>query len=149
MKPRVHTLQSLMAALLLMAAAGPSALSAAPAAQPPKLEIQQSVFAYPNNASEGRDPFFPDSTRVYASNPDAQARGPAVTDLVVKAIMGTYQRPFAIINNHTFGPGDDEDVMTRSGQRMSVHCVSINAKTGTMTVEVNGTTVILNLSEGP
>jgi len=149
MKPRVHILRCLMAALLLMAAAGPSALSAAPAAQPPKLEIKQSVFAYPNNASEGRDPFFPDSSRVYASNPDAQARGPAVTDLVVKAIMGTYQRPFAIINNHTFGPGDDEDVITKSGERITVHCVSINTKTGTVTVEVNGTSVILTLSQGP
>jgi hypothetical protein len=149
MKPRAHILKCLMAALLPMAVAGPLALSAAPPAQPAKLVAQESVFAYPDNASEGRDPFFPDSTRVYASNPDAQAHGPAVTDLVVKAIMGTYQRPFAIINNHTFAPGDDEDVITKSGQRLSVHCVSINAKTGTVTIEANGTTVVLTLSQGP
>ncbi len=104
---------------------------------------------YPNNASEGRDPFFPDSSRVYESNPDAHAHGPVVTDLAVKAIVGTYQRPFAIINNHTFAPGDDEDVITKSGQRLQVHCVSINAKAGTATVEVNGTTVVLTLSGGP
>jgi hypothetical protein len=148
MKPRANTIQNMLATLLLVAAAAPLALFAAP---PAKVEIPPavSVFDYPNNASEGRDPFFPDSTRVYASNPDAQAHGPAVTDLVLKAIMGSYQRPFAIINNHTFGPGDDEDVITKSGQRIAVHCVSINAKAGTATIEVNGTTIILNLSQGP
>ena len=148
MKPRANTFRSLLAALLLVVAATPLALIAAP---PAKVEIPPavSVFDYPNNASEGRDPFFPDSTRVYASNPDAQAHGPAATDLSLKSIMGTYQRPFAIINNHTFAPGDEEDVITKSGQRMSVHCVSINARAGTATIEVNGTTIILNLSQGP
>ena len=146
MKPRDHTLQCLLAALLSVAAAGPLALSAAPTTpQPAALEIQQSIFAYPNNASEGRDPFFPSSPRVYGSNPDNQLRSPSLTDLALKSILGTPPRVFAIINNHTFAPGDDGDITTRDGRRLHIHCVEVNAKDGTATVEAGGTSVVLHL----
>jgi len=146
MKPRAHTLQCLLAALLSVAAAGPLALSAAPTTpQPAALEIQQSIFAYPNNASEGRDPFFPSSPRVYGSNPDNQLRSPSLTDLALKSILGTPPRVFAIINNHTFAPGDDGDITTRDGRRLHIHCVEVNAKDGTATVEAGGTSVVLHL----
>ena len=79
MKPRAHTLQCLLAALLPMAAASPLPLFAAPPPEHAKPEIQQSIFVNPNNPSEGRDPFFPGSTRVYIGNPENQIRGPALT----------------------------------------------------------------------
>ena len=145
MKPRAHTLQCFLAALLPMAAACPLALFAAPPPQPAVLEIQQSIFAYPNNASEGRDPFFPSSPRVYGSNPDNQLRSPSLTDLALKSILGTPPRVFAIINNHTFAPGDDGDITTRDGRRLHIHCVEVNAKDGTATVEAGGTSVVLHL----
>ena len=146
MKPRAHTLQCLLAALLSVTAAGPLVLSAAPTTpQPAALEIQQSIFAYPNNASEGRDPFFPSSPRVYGSNPDNQLRSPSLTDLALKSILGTPPRVFAIINNHTFAPGDDGDITTRDGRRLHIHCVEVNAKDGTATVEAGGTSVVLHL----
>ena len=146
MKPRAHTLQCLLAALLSVAAAGPLALSAAPTTpQPAALEIQQSIFAYPNNASEGRYPFFPSSPRVYGSTPDNQLRSPSLTDLALKSILGTPPRVFAIINNHTFAPGDDGDITTRDGRRLHIHCVEVNAKDGTATVEAGGTSVVLHL----
>ena len=149
MKPRTHTLQYLLAALLSMAAAGSLPLFAASPAQRAKLEIQPSVFAIPSNASEGRDPFFPSSTRVYADNVQNQTHGPSLTELTLKSILGTPQRAFAIINNHAFAPGDDEDVMTKSGQRLHVFCVDINPQAGTATVEAGGMSETLHLSERP
>lgn len=149
MKPRTHTLQCLLAALLALAAVGPLPLFAAPPPQHAKLETQQSVFVYPNNASEGRDPFFPDSTHVYSNNPDKQSSGPSLVDLILKSILGAPPRAFAIINNHTFAPGDEGDVITKSGQRLRIRCVDINPKAGTATVEANGMSEVLHLSGGP
>jgi hypothetical protein len=150
MKPRIHTLQCLLAALLPMAAVGPLPLSAAPPpSQHDKLETLQSVFIYPNNPSEGRDPFFPNSTRVYTSNPENQIRGASLTDLTLKSILGTPPRLFAIINNHTFAVGDDEDVITKVGQRLHIHCVDINARAGTATVEANGMSEVLHITGEP
>jgi hypothetical protein len=148
MKHRTHTFQYLLAALLPMAAASPLPLSAAPP-QHAKLEVEQSVFVYPNNPSEGRDPFFPGSTRVYDTNPAKLSQAPSLTELVLKSILGTPPRIFAIINNHTFASGDDEDVTTKSGQRLHIRCVGINPKAGTATVEANGVSEVLRLSAQP
>ena len=151
MNPRAHILQSLLAALLPLAVAGPLPLFAAPPPQPAKTEIQPvvSVFVYPNNTSEGRDPFFPGSHRVYDTSPDNQARVPSVTDLVVKAIIGTPPRVFAIINNHTFAPGDEEDVTLKDGRRLHIRVLDINPKAVTVTVEVNGASVVLKFTGSP
>ena len=149
MKPRAHALQCLLAALLPLAAVGPLPLFAAPPPQPPKLEIPQSVFAYPNNALEGRDPFFPGSTRVYGTNPDNQNRSASLSDLTLKSILGTPPRVFAIINTHTFAVGDNGDVTLKDGRRLHIHCVDINPKARTVTVEASGVSVILTFPGGP
>ena len=149
MKPRAHTIQCLLAALLLMASAALRPSFAAPPVPQAKLETQQSVFAYPNNPSEGRDPFFPSSTRVYISNPQNQVRGPSLADLSLKTILGTPPRIFALINNHTFAAGDEGDVILKGGQRLHIRCVNIDAKAGTATVEANGLSQTMHLSEGP
>ena len=150
MKPRPHTLECLLAALLPAMVACPLALFAAPATPvPAKLDIPQSVFACPNNPSEGRDPFFPDSTRVYGSNLASQRSGPSLSDLTLKAVLGAPPRVFAIINNHAFAPGDQGDVTTKPGQRLHIHCTDVNPSNGTATVEANGASQVLHLSEGP
>jgi hypothetical protein len=149
MKPRAHTIGCLLAIMLPMLASSTVSLFAAPTNQPAMLEIQQSVFVYPDNASEGRDPFFPDSPRVYGSSPDNQARGPSLTDLTLRSILGAPPRVFAIINNHTFAVGDDEDVTTKDGRRLHIYCVGIDPKTGTVTVEANGMSEQLHLAGEP
>lgn len=151
MKPRSPILEFLLTAFLPMAAVGPLPLSAAPQPQPQpaKLEIQKSAFVIPNNPPEGRDPFFPGSKRVYLTNPENQTRGPSLTELTLKSILGTQPRVFAIINNHTFAPGDDGDIATKSGQRLHIRCVNINPKAGTATVEANGMSETLHLSRVP
>ena len=150
MNPRAHILQSLLAALLPLAVAGPLPLFAAPPPQPAKTEIQPavSVFVYPNNTSEGRDPFFPASSRAYASSPETLAHTPSLTDLVVKTIVGTPPRVFAIVNNHTFAPGDEGDVSLKDGRRLHIRVLDINPKAGTVTVEASGATVTLTFTRG-
>lgn len=152
MKPRTHTLQFLLAVLLPVVATGLLPLFAAPPSQPAKPVVphpQHSVFVYPNNLSEGRDPFFPTSTRVFDTNPAKQSQEPSLTDLTLKSILGTPPQVFAIINNHTFASGDSEDITTKSGQRLHVHCVDINLKAGTATVDANGMSEVLHLSKDP
>jgi hypothetical protein len=149
MKPPAHALRCLLTALLPLAAAGPLTLFAAPPPQPAKLEIQQSVFVLPDNPAEGRDPFFPNSQRAYESSPSNQPRGPSLADLTLKSILGTAPRVFAIINNHTFAPGDEGDVITKTGQRLHIRCLGINLQAGTATVEASGMSEDLHLSGGP
>lgn len=150
MKPRIHLVQSLAAAALAWAASGPLPLRAAPPPPAAKPEAKPAVssFVIPANASEGRDPFFPDSTRIFASNPKNQARGAAVTGLALKSILGASPRLFAIINNHTFAAGDEGDIITQSGQRLHIYCLEINPQAGTATVEADGVREVLHLSGG-
>jgi hypothetical protein len=147
MKARAKHFQKLLA-MVLPLAVGPLPLAAAPATPTVKPEMPQSVFVYPSKPQEGRDPFFPNSTRPYFENPDKVASGPSLTDLTFKGIVGGGNRIFAIINNHTFAPGDDGDIFA-NGRRLTIHCVSINLKANTVTVEANGASVVLTLSGNP
>jgi hypothetical protein len=148
MKPRTHIFQCLLAVLLPAAAVSPLPLFAEPPPQPTKQEIPPSIFVIPKNASEGLDPFFTGSTRVFNANPENQNLGPSLTDLTLKSILGTPPHVFAIINNHTFAAGDNGDVITKDGRRLHIRCLDINPKAGTATIESGGTSVTLVFSGG-
>jgi hypothetical protein len=149
MKPRAHDHQRLLAMLLCLAACGPVRLAAAPPPQPANLEYQ-SVFTIPTSPSEGRDPFFPGSIRIYGSNSNKPSQGPAFSELTVHSILVTPQRVLAIINNHPFASGEDGDVIiAKTGQRLHIRCADINPKAGTVTVEAGGFSQVLHLSGGP
>ena len=148
MKPLIQKNFRQWAALALLTAVGPLTLCAAPTNQTASLEIHPSVFAFPNNPAEGRDPFFPNSTHVYGSNVDAKT-APSLSDLVLHTILGTPPHVFALINNHTFGPGEDGDVATKSGQRLHIRCLRIDAAAGTTTIEAGDTIEELHLSGSP
>ena len=67
--------------LIALAAAGASALG-----QPvDKTAVRRSVFVMPTNPQEGRDPFYPESTRPYASAVVSHV-APVTTTLVIKEI---------------------------------------------------------------
>jgi hypothetical protein len=150
MKSRIHILPGRLAVLLSLAVAGLLPLRAAPPAPQAKPEIQPSVskFVIPSNPAEGRDPFFPNSTRIFAGNPKNPVHRPELTELALKSILGIPPHAFAIINNHTFAAGDEGDVTTQSGQRLHIACVDINPQAGTATVEANGTRAVLHLQGG-
>ena len=116
-------------------AAAKSEMSAAAVFPPPP----QSVFVIPKTPTAGKDPFFPNATRVYNLDTPVKLKDPvaSVGDLMLKGISGTAVEPLAIINNTTFTRGEENDVITTAG-RMRVRCVEINMVRGTVLVQVGG-----------
>jgi hypothetical protein len=102
-------------------------------------EIPGSVFVVPQNAIEGRDPFFPRSSRVApapATTPTETA--PATLDissLVLNGITGPPRR-LAMINGRTFEKGEEGEVRGLGGTRFLVKCEEISDES--VIVIVNG-----------
>jgi hypothetical protein len=96
-----------------------------------------STFVVPRQVTEGRDPFFPNSTRVYGSDSASVTnKGPTVVaDLTLKGISGTPEQPLAIINTTTFTTGETNEVLIKNG-RVKIMCVEINMTAGTVLVQI-------------
>lgn len=123
----------------------PLVCSADPAKDPAKTPAakpvpQKSVFVMPTSPKEGRDPFFPESTRVYETM-ISTTHVVEITSLVVKGYSMVNGNPCVIINNHSFMTGDEGDVLVPGG-RIHVHC--LNIKPGAVTVDANGQQHILH-----
>jgi hypothetical protein len=149
MKSRNCILQRLPAVLLLPAAMAASlSLVAAPQEQPAKVEPPRSVFLIPNSPNEGRDPFFPQTTRRLSGNSEAAVtNAPAAVEtglLTLKSIIGG----LAIINNHSFSLGEEGDVLTTTGERQHIRLVEINSKTRSVVVAIGGQNLELTLHDG-
>ena len=105
---------------------------AKPAAAPPP----RAIFTQPSSVRDGRDPFFPESTRPFEALAAAAPRaGIEITSLVVKGFSKVHGRPMVIINNHSFMVGDEGDVLVTGG-RAHLRCAEI--RSDTVVVEVNG-----------
>jgi hypothetical protein len=107
--------------MVLPVAAAPVAQSAAPEV------VSRSTFVIPTNPKDGRDPFFPNSTRLYevvvlVVRPHVGD----VSSLVLKGISGLSDHRLAIINNRTFGVGDEANLVTPQGP-IHIRCVEIQA----------------------
>jgi hypothetical protein len=145
MNPRISTfLCSAAGFALALAAAVPSAQAAVgktparpanAATNTASAEIPQSVFVIPATSKEGRDPFFPDSIRVYNSGPVKVKSPDAALTLVLNGLSGTPQHRLAMINGRTMEEGEEAEISSSSG-RIQVHCIEI--KTDSVIVEVNG-----------
>ena len=120
--------------LLATAAAAGPALHAEPAkAAPAKPVAARSMFVMPTSPREGRDPFFPESTRPYE---EAQPKTPgSIKNLAVKGISYEHGRPMVIINNHTFAVGDEGEVLTTGGR---AHLRLVEIRKTAVVVEING-----------
>lgn len=96
-----------------------------------------SVFILPASSKEGRDPFYPASTRPYqtAVIPNAKTAELNLDSLVMQGISGLPPNRLVIINKHTFAVGDVGEVSTSQG-RIRIHCLEINANSAV--IEVNG-----------
>ena len=125
--------------VISLAAAGPSVRAESPAAAKPA--APRSIFVMPTSAREGRDPFYPESTHPY-EDAVAAKRTVDVNSFSVKGISIENGRAMAIINNHTFGIGDEGDVLTPSG-RVHLRCTDIKA--GVVVIDVNGSKRELNI----
>lgn len=110
--------------LLIALAAANATVLGQPAINPADKPVAiHSTFVMPSNPQEGRDPFYPDSIRPYAN---AMAHVVPITTLTIRGFSGTPENRMVIINNHTFGVGDEGDVLTPGG-RVHVRCLEINA----------------------
>jgi hypothetical protein len=94
----------------------------------------QSVFNLPTNSKEGRDPFFPESTRALVAAASTN-HTVEITALKVRGISGAAGHLLAIINNHTFAVGEEGDVKTAAGP---VHVRCLEIQNNAVVVEING-----------
>ena len=104
---------------------------AAPAASagPVEVCIPKSIFALPGSPKEGKDPFFPRSTRPYSSPVVVVATSPTpapavVVEVKLQGFSGPPEHRLAIINNRTFEAGEEAEVPTNNG-RTRIRCLSI------------------------
>jgi hypothetical protein len=88
----------------------------------------------PASARDGRDPFFPESSRPYESSLTITNQPQAIL-LTIKGLSVEHGRAMVIINNHTFAVGDEGDVLTGSKR---VHLRLVEIRAGTAVIEVNG-----------
>ncbi|HEU6447109.1 MAG TPA: hypothetical protein VFV23_01565 [Verrucomicrobiae bacterium] len=135
-RKNVYRLPVLLIAALWLPVAGRSAEkpATAPNVSPTPKIPERSVFIMPVNPLQGRDPFFPNSTRPY-EEASAGKKTEDVSMLEIKGFVGTGSSKMVIINNHTFASGDEGDVSTSQG-RVHVHCIEI--KDNRVIIEVDG-----------
>jgi hypothetical protein len=120
-------------------------VAAAPVAQPAAPEVvSRSVFVIPANSKDGRDPFFPNSTRLYETVSAAQPHVADVSALVLKGISGPPDHRLVIINNHTLGVGDEATLVTPQGP---IHIRCLEIKDSSVVIESNGQRRELNYTK--
>jgi hypothetical protein len=113
-----------------------------------KAESVKSEFSLPRKITEGRDPFFPNSTRPYASETVAKPVGESSLpdfEFSLKGISGSAEQPLAIINNTTFTTGEENEVIIK-GKRIRIRCYEINMAAGTVLFEYAGSRRQLKLN---
>ena len=123
--------------MVALAAAGAPAAwgNPSPAATPAKPAPARSVFVMPASPQQGRDPFFPESTRPYEEMMASKHIAEPLT-FTVSGLSVENGHPMVIINNQTFAVGDEADVHT-GGKRVRIRLLEI--RDGTAVIEVNGT----------
>jgi hypothetical protein len=134
-----HLVKILAPTLVVALAVTSAPLALGEAAQPVPI---RSVFVIPATPQEGRDPFFPDSTRVHEES-GVRNRSAAISALVIRGFSGPPNHRMVIINNHTFGVGDEGDVKT-SGGRVHLRCAEI--RTNSVIIEISGMKRELNFT---
>jgi len=110
-------------------------------------EIPQSVFIIPTTPQEGKDPFFPRSTRLYTSVVVKSNLQPVAVSVELKlnGISGTIDHRLAIINNRTFGVNEEAVVPTSAGLAR-VRCLEI--KPDSVLIQIGGEQRVLRLRTG-
>jgi hypothetical protein len=97
----------------------PTPAASAPAAEP---EVPKSVFEFPRNPREGRNPFFPESQANVEQPKPKNTVAPMV--FVLNGITSPPRRT-AMINGRTFEPGESGDVRLSGGTKVTIKCTEI------------------------
>lgn len=142
-------LATLVGATALTVSAGPApkaATNAPPAAKaaPQEPVIVRSIFEAPKTPKEGRDPFFPNSTRLSSTVVAKTNAGPTSLCplLKLKALSGMAAQRLTTINNVTFAAGEENEVIAGT-IRVRVHVIEI--KDDSVVVEVAGVRCTLRM----
>jgi hypothetical protein len=118
-------------------------------AAPLQVESAKSVFVVPHTPTQGKDPFFPLSTRLFSTAVITQQQTNKVVsvpiDLQLRGISGPSDHRLAIINTSTFETGEERDLRTRAG-RVRVRCVEISEDS--VVVQTGGERRVLRLRPG-
>lgn len=117
------------------------------AAQRAQAVVAKSEFVMPRKVAEGRDPFFPNSSRPYVSETVAKPTGETSlpdVEFSLKGISGTVEQPLAIINTTTFTAGEENEIIFKT-KRIKIRCVEINMTTGSVLIEYAGSRRMLKL----
>lgn len=121
--------------IVALAAAGALARAGVPPKTAPVKPVPaHSVFVMPANPREGRDPFFPESSRPYEEALASTNRTEA-SAFTIKGMSYEHGHAMVIINNHTFAVGDEGDVVSGSSH---VHLRLIEIRGDAAVIEVNG-----------
>lgn len=87
--------------------------------------VPKSSFGIPAKPQDGHDPFYPTSDRLFAVKASPKhSPSSASSAIVFNGISGSKDRPFAMINGHTFAEGEEAPVNTSAG-RIRVLLVAI------------------------
>ncbi|HEY4952631.1 MAG TPA: hypothetical protein VII71_04500 [Verrucomicrobiae bacterium] len=127
-------------------AAGLPVVAAPPVVQTSGVQPPRSIFTLPTNSKEGCDPFFPASLRPYENAVAIGSHAGDLTAVVMQGISGPPNRRLAIINNVTFGVGDEAEVRTPQG-RIHIHCLEITANSAV--IEAGGQRQELHYGDKP
>ncbi|MEY2427727.1 MAG: hypothetical protein QOJ40_612 [Verrucomicrobiota bacterium] len=101
----------------------------------------------PTAPREGKDPFFPRSTRPYTTRVISSNTTPVaiIADFRLDGISGPPDHRLAIINYKTFETGEEAEVNTNAG-KMRIHCLEIGADT--VIIQVGAERRVLRLRGG-
>ena len=94
----------------------------------PEVPIPSSVFVIPSQPSEGRNPFFPQSTPPRAIPPRPTPDAPLDTSWFVLNGITSPPKRTAMINGRTFETGEEGEVRLPSGAKMLIKCLEIRAE---------------------
>ena len=112
-------------------------------------EVPRSVFVVPANLTQGRNPFFPHSTRgMIQQQAPVKPSQPVVdvSDLTLNGVVPSGARPTAMINGRTFEVGEEGDIKLSDGQKLPVKLEEI--KESSVVVTVRGQRRELHLRRG-
>jgi len=99
----------------------------------PELPIPQSTFVIPSQSTEGRNPFFPQSS-VQLIQPKPTPSGVIDPSIFVLNGITSPPRRTAMINGRTFEPGEEGEIRFASGNRTMIKCEEIRADSAIIVV---------------
>lgn len=140
---RLQITTTLLAGLTVMATSSPGLAAGQAAKNTPKtpaafevvpeLPIPQSAFVIPSQPTEGRNPFFPQSTVPVAAPPITPNHLLDPSLFILNGITSPPRRT-AMINGRTFEPGEEGEIRFASGNRTMIKCEEIRADSAIIVV---------------